>query len=179
MFRGKAGPDASLALESLSSRPARARVWRGEAGDVVSAEIGGGYPALDALSPVAAARDVTPDAKLGVAYGRGLPWGAGGWAEASLAFRHRMDSPADEIKLDLTLGWRPNEDVILIGQIFGTLGLRNEGPFGADYDALKLSLSAGYVLSERRTLLLAIAQDVFGRNIDLGTEIGVTIWTEF
>ena len=170
---------ADGAEEGLIRAFARARVWRGEAGDVVSAEISGGYPALNALSPVAAARDVTPDAKLGVAYGRGLPWGAGGWAEASLAFRHRMDSPADEIKLDLTLGWRPNEDFLLIGQIFGTLGLRNEGPFGANYDALKLSLSAGYVLSERRTLLLAIAQDAFGRNIDLGTEIGVTIWTEF
>ncbi len=99
---------ADGAEEGLIRGFARARVWRGEAGDVVSTEISCGYPALDALSPVAAARDVTPDAKLGVAYGRSLPWGAGGWAEASLAFRHRVDSPANEIKLDLTLGWRPN-----------------------------------------------------------------------
>ena len=37
-----------------------ARVWRSEAGDVVSTEISGGYPALDALSPVAAARKGFP-----------------------------------------------------------------------------------------------------------------------
>lgn len=73
----------------------------------------------------------------------------------------------------------PTDEIVLIGQMFGTLGLRNEGPFGANYDALKFSLSAGYRVTETRTLLLVVAQDVLGRNFDLGTEFGFTIWNTF
>ena len=164
--------------ESLTRAFVRTRLWRTNH-DVLSAEIGGAYPVLDALSADSSARDVTPDLRIGVAYGRGLTWGAGAWAEAALTFRRRFRSPADEVKLDLTLGYRPRKKLVLLGQVFGTLGLRNEGPFGANYDALKVSASAGYRISDTRTLLLGVSQDVVGRNIDLGTEVSVTIWTEF
>lgn len=169
---------ADGAEESLTRAFLRTRFWKDDY-NVLSGEFSGGYPVLHALSADNAARDVTPDLRLGLAYGRGLTWGAGGWAEAALSFRKRFQSPADEVKLDLTLGYRPTENIVLMGQVFGTLGLRNEGPFGADYDALKLSVSAGYRITETRTLLLVVAQDVLGRNIDLGTEIGFTIWNEF
>ncbi len=169
---------ADGAEESLTRAFVRARLWQGDY-DVMSGEISVGYPVLDAVSADSSARDVTPDFRIGLAYGRGLTWGAGGWAEAALSFRKRFRSPADEIKLDLTLGYRPTEDFVLMGQVFGTFGLRNEGPFGANYDALKVSASAGYRITETRTLLLVIAQDVVGRNIDLGTEFGFTIWHEF
>lgn len=166
------------AEESLASGFVRARLWKGD-NDVLSAQIGGGYPVLSALAADNSARDVTPDARIGLAYGRGLAWGAGAWAEAFLSFRKRFRSPADEIKLDLTLGYRPTEKIVLLAQAFGTLGLRNHDPFGANYDALKLSVSAGYKVTETRTLLLVLAQDALGRNIDLGTEVGFTIWTRF
>ena len=169
---------ADGAEESLTRVFVRTRLWKSD-NDVLSGEIGGGYPVLDAVSADSSARDVTPDLRIGLAYGRGLAWGAGGWAEAALTFRKRFRSPADEIKLDLTLGYRPSDEIVLMGQIFGTLGLRNEGPFGVNYDALKVSASAGYRLTETRTLLLVVAQDVLGRNIDLGTEIGFTIWNNF
>ena len=169
---------ADGAEESLTRAFVRARLWRRD-NDVLSIEIGGAYPVLDALSADNSARDVTPDLRLGLAYGRGLTWGAGGWAEAALTFRKRFRSPADEVKLDLTLGYRPTDKTVLLGQVFGTLGLRNEGPFGADYDALKISAAVGYRISDARTLLLVVSQDVLGRNIDTGSEIGVTIWTEF
>jgi len=164
--------------ESLTRAFLRLRLWQGQS-DVLSGEVSGGYPLLGALATENAARDVTPDLRLSLAYGRGLAWGAGAWAEAMLTYRKRFRSPADEIKLDLTLGYRPTEDFVFLGQAFGTLGLRNEGRFGANYDALKLSVSAGYRLTETRTLLLVLSQDVLGRNLDLGTEFGFTIWTEF
>lgn len=169
---------ADGAEESLARGFVRTRLWQGDS-DVISGEISGGYPVLSTLAADAAARDVTPDLRIGLAYGRGLAWGEGAWAEAFLSFRKRLRSPADEIKLDLTLGYRPAENIVLLAQAFGTLGLRNEGPFGANYDALKASVSAGYRVTETRTLLLVIAQDVLGRNIDLGTEVGFTIWNEF
>lgn len=169
---------ADGAEESLTRAFVRTRLWQGDR-DVLSAEVSGGYPLLDALSADNSARDVTPDLRVGMAYGRGLVWGVGGWAEAALSFRKRFQSPADEVKLDFTLGYRPTEKVVLLGQMFGTLGLRNEGPFGANYDALRLSISAGYRITETRTLLLVVAQDLLGRNIDKGSEVGFTIWTEF
>lgn len=164
--------------ESLTRGFVRTRLWKGD-NDVASVEISVGYPLLGALATDNAARDVTPDFRVSVAYGRGLAWGAGAWAEAALSFRKRFQSPADEIKLDLTLGYRPTDKIVMMAQAFGTLGLRNEGPFGANYDALKLSVSAGYRITEKRTLLLVVAQDVLGRNIDRGTEFGFTVWNSF
>ncbi len=166
------------AEESLVSAFVRTRLWKGDS-DVLSAQVGGSYPVLSALAADNSARDVTPDLRIGLAYGRGLAWGAGAWAEAFLSFRKRLKSPADEIKLDLTLGYRPTDNIVILAQAFGTFGLRNEGPFGANYDALKLSVSAGYKVTEKRTLLLVVSQDALGRNIDLGTEVGFTIWTKF
>lgn len=169
---------ADGAEESLASGFVRARLWKSDS-DVLSGQVSAGYPVLSALASDNSARDVTPDLRVGLAYGRGLAWGAGAWAEAFLSFRKRFKSPADEIKLDVTLGYRPTDDFVFLAQAFGTLGLRNESAFGANYDALKLSVSAGYRITETRTLLLVVSQDVFGRNIDLGTEVGVTIWTKF
>ncbi len=170
---------ADGAEESMTSAFARVGLWQGVSGDVLSAEISGGYPVLNALSPDLPARDVTPDLQISLAYGRGLTWVDSGWAEAALSFRRRFRTPADEIKLDLTLGYRPADRIVALAQVFGTLGLRNEGPFGADYDALKVSLSGGYRITDTRTLLLVVAQDVLSRNFDPGTEIGFTIWNEF
>lgn len=169
---------ADGAEESLARGFVRTRLWKGD-NDVLSAEVSGAYPVMGSLTAETSARDVTPDLRLGLAYGRGLAWGAGAWAEAFVSFRKRFRSPADEIKLDLTLGYRPTDKIVMMAQAFGTLGLRNEGAFGANYDALKLSASAGYRITEKRTLLLVVSQDVLGRNIDLGTEIGFTIWTKF
>jgi hypothetical protein len=169
---------ADGAEESFASIFVRSRLWQAD-NDVLSVEIGGGYPVLDALAAETSVRDVTPDIRIGFAYGRGLPWDAGAWAEAAITFRKRLRSPADEVKLDLMQGYCPTDEIVLIGQMFGTLGLRNEGPFGANYDALKFSLSAGYRVTETRTLLLVVAQDVLGRNFDLGTEFGFTIWNTF
>ncbi len=170
---------ADGAEESMTSLFVRTRFWQGVSGDVLSAEFSGAYPVLDALSADIPARDVTPDLRIGIAYGRGLTWGAGSWAEAALSFRRRFRTPADEVKLDLTFGYRPAEKIVALAQIFGTVGLRNEGPFGADYDAIKVSLSAGYRITDTRTLLLVAAQDVLSRNFAPGTEFGFTIWNEF
>lgn len=67
---------ADGAEESLVGVFVRTRLWQSDS-DVLSAQIGGGYPVLSALAADNAARDVTPDLRLGLAYGRGLAWGAG------------------------------------------------------------------------------------------------------
>ncbi|MEM7268692.1 MAG: hypothetical protein AAF401_05510 [Pseudomonadota bacterium] len=174
-----AGRRADGTQDSLLRGFLRVRLWRGENG-VVSIEGGGAYPALSALSGDTAIADVTPEARIGLAYGRGIAlrdWG--GWAEAGLTARHRFGPPADEVKLDLTLGIRPTDDWVAIGQVFATMGLRNEGVGGSNFDAIKLSLAIGRRLDDRRTLLFFAAQDLWGRNLNKGGEIGVTIWNEF
>ena len=157
----------------------RARLWRGELG-VVSVEAGAGYPVLDAATPLDITKDQTADARLGVNYGRG--WSASfgsGWFDAALYGRYRSQSPADELRLDLTAGYKPDDDWVFLAQSFTTMGLRNEGFTGADFDVTKLSLSVGYKILGGRTMLFSLTQDLLGRNISLGTEAAVTIWTEF
>lgn len=157
----------------------RARLYKGDS-DVASVEIGGGFPVIDGRTPLDLTRDTTAEGIVRASYGRGFQseWG-GGWLDASIAFRHRSGPPADELRLDLTAGLRPTENWVLLAQSFSTLGLRNNGFTGADFDVVKFSASVGYRITETRTLLLSATQDAFGRNINLGTEVAVTIWTLF
>lgn len=166
--------------ESFVSGFVRARLWRGAAGDVVSAQLGGGLPVLEALAPENITRDVTADARATLSYGRGFVSDLGaGWLDGAVTLRHRSGPPADELKLDLTAGLRPDEAWVTLAQGFATFGLGNDGFGGSDFDVVKLALSVGYRVTETRTLLLAVTQDVHGRNVSLGTEVAVTIWSLF
>jgi hypothetical protein len=173
-------PDGSDAIETGYSGFLRARLWTGPAGDPLSAQvgwIGDGGDVADLGAPQIAREDEV-DARL--LYGRGFDSALGpGWLNVEAGYRWRLDISADELRLDATVGLRPWEDWLVMLQSFNTVGLRNNAPFGGDYDAFKLAPSVGYALSARATVVLGVEREIAGRNIDYGTRLRVSLWLDF
>lgn len=160
---------------------ARIGVWTGEAGDVAAVEAGFSTPLSGFQSPIAPVGDDADEYRVTALYGRGVQtdWGDG-WVDGALTLAHLTGGRADEVKLDLTAGLKPDEDWILIGQMFGTFGLRNEDSIvDPDFDIVKLKASVGYRLFEDKTVLIGVARDVHTRGTDPGWEVSLTVWTPF
>lgn len=159
---------------------ARARLWTGEAGDVASVQFGGSIPIAAAQSAAVPSSDKADEIKGLLQYGRGFvtPYG-NAWADVSGGFAHLTGGRADEYKLDLTAGIRPDENWIAIGQVFVTKSRRNAA-FGApDFDIVKAKLSVGRKIFGEQTLLVGLQRDVYTRNTSPGWEASLTIWSEF
>lgn len=159
---------------------ARARLWIGEKGDVISAEFGASTPIAGIAIPAAPGGDDADEYRLRLQYGHGFQSEYGnGWAEAAFSLAHLTGGRADEAKLDLTVGVRPNENWITFGQLFVTRSLRNEAFAAPDFDITKVKFSAGRKIWGERTLIIGLARDISTRNVDPGTEISVSFWSTF
>lgn len=159
---------------------ARVGVWRGEEGGVGAVQIGGTIPYGGFTSAAAPGGDTAREIRAQALYGRGFVSEYGsGWVDLAVGFAKFTSTRADEIKLDLTLGFRPSENWLGIVQFFGTRSLRNAGFGGVDYDLAKVQLSVGRVLFGKRTLLVGIADDVAVRGASPGYELSVTLWSTF
>ncbi len=114
-------------------------------------------------------------------YGRGfeLPGGWTGFGEVQAAFRYRAGLPADEVRLDVTLGLRPLPDWMLLAQQFSTFGLKNNEPMGADYDIHRLQLSIVHDLTPSVSLQLGAFREYAGRNTALGNAVIAALWLRF
>lgn len=171
---------SDLRVETRALIFLRGRVWTGATGAVASVEAAAGAPLTRRLTPLDLTPDQTKEASATARFGLPLDIGLGpGWADAALTLRHRAGPPADELKLDLTLGARPFERWLAMAQVFVTLGMRNNGFTGPNHDVAKLSLTLGRDLDERRTALIGVAADVWGRRVTRGIEVKATLWTRF
>lgn len=153
---------------------------RGEAGDVAAIQVGGSTPLSGFVSPAAPGGDEADEFEAQIIYGRGFfgDWGSG-WAEIGFGLSHFTGPRADEAKLDLVLGYRPDDDWLLMAKTFGTFGLRNNAFGGTDFDTVKVELSVGRRIFGDRTLLLGVARDLHTRGTDPGLEVSLSIWSRF
>lgn len=158
---------------------ARLRLGQGPWG-VAALEAGGSIALNGFTSPAVPGGDDSREARVALQYGLGFATGLGpGWLDGSLAFAKFIGPRADEVKLDLTLGLRPDENWVATAQVFVTRGLRNAAFGGADFDLAKAQLSVGRRLDARRTLLLGVARDVATRGTSGGYELSLTLWSAF
>jgi hypothetical protein len=156
----------------------RARLREGAVGDPLSVQLGFIGP-LTKPDPATGlfAEERAVDAR--VLYGRGFQPGWGdAFVNAEGGVRWLLEDGADELRLDLTAGLRPVPRLLVMVQAFGVRGLRNNAPFGSDYDSLKLVPSVGYDLGPA-TLLLGAERTVAGRNADRGLRLKMSIWRSF
>lgn len=156
----------------------RSRLHEGSAGDPLSFQatvIAPLYRPDPATGIFAEERAVD----LRLLYGRGF---GTGWGDAFVNIeagtRLLMEGGADEFRLDATAGLRPLPGLLVMAQAFGVLGQRNPGPFGSDYDSLKLAPSIGYNLGPA-TVLLGAEKTVAGRNVDHGLRVKLSLWRPF
>ncbi len=116
-----------------------------------------------------------------ITYGRGfdLPWNTSGFASAGLGYRFRAGSPSDEVRFDVTAGWRVAPSVTLVGQYFGTVSVRNNGPGGPDYAIHRLQGSVVYDLNAQHSLQLGYMREVDGRRVALGQAVLLAWWYRY
>jgi hypothetical protein len=113
-------------------------------------------------------------------YGRGLESHFGtSWIEGAAGFAHFTGGRGDELKLDLTAGLRPDENWIVMAQVFGTFGLRNAAFGATDFDAVRLKISVGRKVWGGRTLLIGLGRDIHTRRAEPGFEISASLWSSF
>lgn len=123
-----------------------------------------------------------------VLVGRGFSI-AGHWGywDLQLAYRFRDEEPADEIKLEATLGVSLSARWLVIGQFFGTVGLRNgtsvrignNPTIDPNYDLYKAQLSVVYDLTKSVRLQLGYVRDLAGRNTGAGDAALLAVWFRF
>lgn len=111
------------------------------------------------------------------------------WAywDLEVAYRFRDEEPADEIRLDATLGVSLTERWLVIGQFFGIRGLRNGTPIAThnnptidpNFDLYKAQLSVVYTLTKTVRLQVGYLRDLAGRNTGAGQAALFAVWFRF
>lgn len=148
--------------------------------DVVSVEIGGSLSLSGLTSPAAPGGDDSSEWRAMALYGRGFETDIGqAWVDASFGFSKFVGDRADELRLALTLGLRPDENWVALAQVFGEKGMRNAAFGGADFDLLKAHVSFGREVEEGKTMLLGVGRDLLTRGTSRGYEVSISVWSLF
>jgi hypothetical protein len=107
--------------------------------------------------------------------------------DAEAALRLRTGAPADQVRLDGTLGANLNRRVMVMGQVFGIVGLRNGTPFRvgtnpnlqSDFDLGKVQASTVFRLVGATRVQTAVFQTFTGRNTGYARGALISLWFGF
>lgn len=112
-------------------------------------------------------------------------WGKMHYANASLGYVHRLGTPNDQLKIDMTLGMNITNNWQLMPQAFATRAVGSPKMNGFtqssadDYDLTKLQLSVLYRVTENRTLQLGAYKNLAGKNTGNGQGVLFAYWASF
>lgn len=155
----------------------RARLWT-DGRWVVSAQAAGalaGAKRGDGFAAVGEADDQL-DARVLVARSFEA-FGGHGFVDVAAGYRARAGDPADEARIDATLGWRKRGSRVLwLAQSFSAIGLgRWSGPYGLRQRVHKVQTGAVYDLTSRFFVHASGFASVYGRDSldEKGAMVGV------
>ncbi len=126
-----------------------------------------------------------------VLYGRGFDFGT--WPSffsVEAAYRFRFGEPADQVRLDGTLGLHPADGWMFLLQSRNTISMQNQsgssvpGPgftgwHGTDYDLYNLTFSVVRDLSPGWSLEVGGFSEIAARNYNTGNGAFVSVWRRF
>ncbi len=116
------------------------------------------------------------DAELRTLYGHGFD---GGFFDGQLGYRTRGGPAADELRLDLTLGWRPDADWLLLAQSFNAVSVGTPGAGYGDVRRYKVQLSAVWRLTDDVGVQMGLSKAIGGRNAGGERMALVALWWQF
>ena len=159
---------------------ARYRLYKGDY-DVLSIQGGVSTPGIANDSTRLRIAEPHPSLAMSLAYGIGLPLprGMSAFAAFEAGYRYRPGTAADELRLDASIGFRPIPRWMLIAQSFSTLGMRNNGPNGADYAVNKVQFSVVHELTERHSIAVGYMREIDGRRVALGQAVFGSLWYRY
>lgn len=123
------------------------------------------------------------DAELKLLYGHAFD--DAHYLNLEAGYRYRFAAPGDELRFNAAYGYRPASDWLLLfeGQgIFAVEGAGGNTAFisnSADYDLVKLQMSAVYFLTEQTGLQIGAFNHVYARNTGEGGGVIVSLWHKF
>lgn len=143
----------------------------------------GAVVSVEAVGRIAADREASDEAgdlDLRIAAGYGFSVAAlPAFVDAEGAFRSRFGGPADEIRVDLTAGLRPEPRLLLLAQSFNTVAIEpSEGRSVAGREH-KVAISAVYEVSPRLALQLGGLVTVAGRDVARERGLITALWFRF
>ncbi len=157
----------------------RARVWKNDFA-VASIEVSASAPGQrDKLIPLNGG-DTDWEFDVRALYGRGFDFASRhGFADIQLGFKHRVDEPADEVALDLTLGFDLTDDMFVMGQSFNRVSVgRAREPFTKTTDH-KIALSGVYKFDGLYSVQAGFLATVAGFNVLQERGAFAAIWRRF
>lgn len=116
------------------------------------------------------------DAEMRALYGHGFD---GGFFDAQVGYRTRGGPAADEMRLDLSLGWRPDADWLLLAQSFNAVSVGTPGAGYGDVRRYKAQLSAVRRLTDDVSLQVGLSKAIGGRNAGGERMALVALWWTF
>ena len=107
--------------------------------------------------------------------------------DTQAGFRYRIGAPADQIRTDATVGIDLTKRLMVLGQFFGIIGLRNGEPLSittnpnaqSDFDLYKCQLSMVARLTAGTRIQLGWNDAFAGRNAGRGQSIIFAVWKRF
>lgn len=100
------------------------------------------------------------------------------FADTQLAYRWRDSANLDEVRLDATLGWRPLENWLLMGQAFAVASAESGRPGVQAFDQLKFQISAGREFGSAE-YHLGVFTTPAGRNTIEERAVFLSVWRRF
>jgi hypothetical protein len=171
--------DPELALRYRLSAPESRTVWSIQG--LVKLPV-----ATSSATPPLGNEQTDVEARLLV--GRGFSIGGhGAFWNVEGAFRFRDEAPADEVRLDATLGYDVTPNWLVLGQFFGLKGVGNSSPSASpgnpsletDYDLYKAQVSVVYRIAPSIRLQVGYLRDLAGRNTGAGQGALFALWLRF
>lgn len=116
------------------------------------------------------------DGEFRALYGHGFD---GGFVDAQIGYRLRGGPPADEVRLDLTLGYRPDADWLLLAQSFNAVSVGDPGAGYGDIRRYKVQLSAVRRLTDDVGLQFGLSKAIGGTNAGGERMALLALWWRF
>jgi hypothetical protein len=116
------------------------------------------------------------DAEMRGLYGHGFD---DGFIDAQVAYRSRGGPAADELRLDVTVGFRPDADWLLLAQSFNAVSVGTPGAGYGDVRRYKVQLSAVHQLTKDLGLQVGLSKAIGGRNAGGERMALVALWWNF
>lgn len=113
------------------------------------------------------------------------------FADLEVAYRKRPSNLSDQVKIDGTLGFRFNANILMLAQVFSVIsaGEENVGkvetspnvftPLIDNYGDMKLQLSGVVQATKTSSLQIGIYSDVLGKNYGAGNGVIISLWKGF
>ncbi|HEY1470014.1 MAG TPA: hypothetical protein VGF61_13300 [Candidatus Acidoferrum sp.] len=103
------------------------------------------------------------------------------------AYRYRNGPPADQVRIDATVGIEPVRRILLLQQFFVIKSLQNGAPLTAgtnpnaqsDFDLYKLQSSLVVALNKKNRVQVGWVDTVGGRNTGRGSSLLLSLWRNF